>query len=226
MFKWFMAVTALLALVVVVPASGDTADKTGTPVRIQPAPPSTPSSLLIDWEYNTGGAINTVPTTGGSATGWAEWFVTTVQNTTGQPLHLVEFGFPCAGPPTGQYGWVVWPNFSNSPPPGPPESAPLHGPFTPVDPDPNTFPPTVYTYVPVAGENIIVPAGDWFTFGYDNTGMGGMISYNGVETWGWYQNMWDPDSFYGRTAVLQVRANYAGATAVGPGTWGAVKALF
>jgi hypothetical protein len=111
------------------------------------------------------------------------------------------------------------------PPGGGPYTAQYWGSFTPEDPDPETWPPTTYTYVDISGAGIIVPAGTYFCFGYDNTGMGGQTAFNGVETWAWYGGFWDPDVGWGRTAVLQVKGNYYG-TPVDETTWGVVKALY
>ncbi len=189
-------------------------NKAGQPEILQPGVLNTPSPLKADFEYNTGGTIDFVPTLGGSATGWAEWMITTVHNDTGHRLRLTEFGFPCCGPPTGPYGWLVWRSVGGLyPPMGDPAAADYHGPFTPLDSNPATNPPTVYTYVNVSAQNIVIPNGSYFCFGYDVTGFGGQTSYNGVLTWGWYGGVWDPDQPYNRTAVLQVKANFL------PRTW-------
>jgi hypothetical protein len=223
-----LCVLAVLGAVAVSPALSETAHKDGAYTPFQdPGVPPTGSEMMADWEYNTGGMIDFVPDLGGSSDGWGEWFITTAYNDAGQDLKLAEFGFPCAGPPTGPYGWVVWYDMGGYvPPPGPADTAEDYGPFTPVDPNPETFPPTVYTYVDVSGENMVVADGTFFCFGYDNTGMGGQTSYNGVQTWAWYSGYWDPDEYWGRTAVLQVKANYIMPNATTETTWGAVKALF
>jgi hypothetical protein len=155
-----------------------------------------------------------------------EWFITTFYNGTGEPLNLIELGFPCCGPPTGAYGWVVWTGMAGFvPPAGQASSAEFYGTFTPLDPDPLTFPPTVYTYVDVSLEGIVVPAGTYCCFGYDNTGTGGQTTFNGVQTWAWYSSVWDPDESWGRTAILQVKANFTG-TPVEESSWGSIKALY
>ncbi len=210
------------------PAFALTDSKTGEPVDIIPPDvPGEPSTVRADWEYNTGGSMDFVPDTGGSYDGWGEWFITTAYNDSGQDLVLQEFGWPCCGPPTETYGWVVWLDMGGyNPPVGDAYTAEYYGPYTPVDPAPDTFPPTVYTYIDVSGEGIVVPANTYFCFGYDNTGNGGQTSYNGVQTWAWYSGMWDPDESWGRTAILQVKANYSGGTPTELSTWGRVKALF
>jgi hypothetical protein len=207
-------------------ALAGSASKTGAYTEPKKGPGSEPSGIRYDWWYNTGGVLDFVPDLGGSHDGWGEWFITTVYNDSGDDLILVEFGFPCGGPPTETYGWIVWLDMGGYVPPGGNAyTAEYYGPFTPVDPDPETLPPTTYTYVDVSSEMIVVPAGTYFCFGYDNTGMGGQTSYNGVQTWAWYSGYWDPDVGWGRTAILQVKANFYG-TAVDESTWGAIKGLF
>ena len=185
----------------------------------------TSAASAEDFEYNSGGAIDIVPTTGGSSTGWGEWFVTTVENDTGYDLLLTEFGFPCCGPPTGTYGWIVWTDMGGLvPPSGEASTADFYGEFTPDDPNPETFPPTDYTYIDVSTASIIIPDGNFFCYGYDVTGNGGQVDYNGVETWAWYGGAWDPDPSWSRTAVLQVMANFEGA--LDQSTWGSIKNAF
>jgi hypothetical protein len=220
-----MVCVAILALAAAAAVAG-TANKTGSTQEIVKGTPGEPSSWRADFEYNTGGAIDFVPDLGGSFDGWAEWFVTAVYNNTGQALKLVELGFPCAGPPTGAYGWLVWTDVGGLvPPPGAASTADYFGAFTPVDPNPATFPPITYTYVDISSEDIEIPADTYFVIGYDNTGMGGMTTFNGVATWGWYGGIWDPDADYGRTAILQVKANYV-YSPVENASWGDIKALF
>jgi hypothetical protein len=222
MLRILVTIVAVLALCS--PVFAATAAKDGTPALPTSSHVVQPHQILSDWTYNTGGYAGYVPDTGGSATGWAEYFVTTVLNSTGNDLTLVELGFPCCGPTTSAYGWVVWMNMGGMVAPGAPTTAQFHGQFTPVDPA-YTFPPTTYTYVDVSAAGMTVPMGEYFCFGYDVTLLGGMTGYNGVTTWGWWSGYWDPDSGWGRTAVLEVSANF-GATATEAGTWSAVKALY
>ena len=77
----------------------------------------------------------------------------------------------------------------------------------------------------VSGRALLIEPGAYFCFGYDNTGMGGQTAFNGVDTWAWYGGMWDPDQSWGRTAILQVKANHF-STPVAKSTWGAIKALY
>jgi hypothetical protein len=189
-----LAVTAV-ALAGVVGKSGQTLPDLPSAVDSQP------SAVRADFEWSSGGAMNTVPTTGGSSTGWAEYFIVMTTNTLGQDIVLTELGFPCGGPSSS---WGVWvggampPNYS---------SPQFSGSFTPVDPNPATMPPTTYTYVDVTAANVVIPAGSAFWFGYLNPGIAGQVNYNGVVTYGWYQGAWDPDDGWGRTTVMQVKGN-------------------
>jgi len=221
-----VAILLAVALLAAPPVLAFENSKIDAPFDWKPGQQSSPSDIRADFEYNTGGVIDFVPDTGGSSDGWGEWFIVTVHNDTGMNLHLKEFGFPCCGPPTGDYGWVLWTDVGGmNPPAGNAMTAEHHGAFTPVDPSPDTFPPTVYTYIDVSGRALVVPADAYFCFGFDNTGNGGQTAFNGVDTYAWYENTWDPDQGWGRTAILQVKADYI-MTPVAESTWGAVKALY
>ena len=219
--------TAASLVLFVAGAVGAATDKQGNEIQYNPSGENQPSTLRADWEYNTAGTIDAVPTTGGSADGWGEYFITTILNDTGQDLNLVELGFPCSGPPTDTYGWVIWTGMGGiMPPAGDPFSADHFGPFTPVDSDPGSFPPLVYTYIDISSEGIVIPAGEYFCVGYDNTGNGGQIEYNGVQTWAWYTGFWDPDESWGRTAVIQVKGDFGGGTPVESASWTTIKSLY
>lgn len=187
----------------------------------------TVTAVAEDFEYNTGGTIDMTPTTGGWAEGWGEWFITTLQNDTGYDLMLTEFGFPCCGPATGTYGWVVWTDIGGiTSPSGDATTADYYDEFTPTDPGPSSWPdpPVIYSYVDVSEASIIIPDGNYFCFGYDVTDMGGQITYNEVETWAWFEAAWDSDADNGRTAILQVKADFEGA--LDQTTWGSIKNAF
>ncbi len=178
-----------------------------------------------DFEYNSGGAMGTLPTTGGSSTGWGEWFILPILNDSGHDIILVELGFPCGGPETGDYGWVVWTSVGGlNPPAGEASSADFYDSFVPTDPDPSTSPPETYSYIDVTAENIVIADGAYFCIGYDVTGIGGQVDFNGVNTWAWYQGAWDGDEAWGRTAILEVSADYY--QALEQNTWGSIKATF
>jgi len=173
-----------------------------------------------DLAFNTGGELGFVPDLFGSSSGWGQWFVTTVYNDTGNDLQLTEFGFPCCGPATGAYGWVVWTDIGSiSAPVEGPTSCNYYGDFTPVEPEGGD--PSVYTYLDISAESIIIPDGAYFCFGYQNTQYGGQTTKNGIETWAWDDGDWYSDSQYNRTAVLQVKGIDSGSLSAS--TWGAIK---
>ena len=180
-----------------------------------------------DFEYNTGGSMEFVADMQGSSTGWGEWFAVSLLNDTGHDIMLTEFGFPCCGDPTDTLGWIVYLDVGGiNPPAGDPGTCDYNGPFTPVEGPGGD--PSVYTYVDVSAENIVIPSGNYWCFGYDVTDLGGQTAYNGVETWSWYDAgsgfFWDMDSGYSRTAVLQVKGDYSGA--LQSATWGSIKSTF
>ncbi|MCD4848985.1 MAG: hypothetical protein K8R76_12440 [Candidatus Aegiribacteria sp.] len=181
------------------------------------------SVLGEDFEYNTGGVIGYVADLSGSSAGWGEWFITSFYNDTGHDLVLIEFGFPCCGTVTGDFGWVVWVNMPDTGPPADiPESCDYHGPFTPVEGPGGD--PSVYTYINVSGESIVILDQTQFVFGYQNTDLGGQTPFTGTVTWSWHEGVWASDENHYRTAVLQVKANFN--DALDQTTWGAIKNTF
>jgi len=187
----------------------------------------TAGAFAEDYEYNTGGSMEFVSDMQGSSTGWGEWFAVTLLNDTGHDLVITEFGFPCCGDATDTLGWIVYTNVGGAnPPAGDPSTCDFNGPFTPVEPAGGD--PSVYTYVDVTADNVLIPSGNYWCFGYDNTDLGGQTAFNGVETWSWYDTgsgfVWDTDSSWGRTGILQVKANYA--AALESATWGSIKSTF
>jgi hypothetical protein len=88
------------------------------------------------------------------------------------------------------------------------------------------MPPTTYTYIDLTPQQITIAPGAFFSFGYQNTGLGGQVAFEGVDSWAWYGSFWDPDQGWARTAVLQVKASYGGATPVDAATWGSIKHIF
>lgn len=189
------------------------------------APAFAPSPVRADFEYNSAGAIDHVPQYSGDTYGWAEWFVVTVRNDTGYNLVITELGFPCCGPPTGDHGWVVWTDVGSIVEPSSgPTTADYYGSFAPSDAG-TSIPPTTYSYVDVSGREIFILADTYFCFGYENTNIGGLAEYQGVETWGWYCDEWWSDADSGMTAVLQLKADRI-YTPVRESTWSAVKSLY
>ncbi len=162
--------------------------------------PKYPNALF---EWSSAGTLNTVPPYGGSAAGWASYFIVMAHNGTGVDIRLAELGFPCSGPSSS---WGVW---IGSTQPATYVSPQFTGNFTPVDTAGTTLPPTTYTYVDVTASNIVIPNGSDFWFGYQNPGMSGQVDANAVTTYGWYGGAWDPDPPYGRTTILQVTGNNA-----------------
>lgn len=180
----------------------------------------------FDFEYNTSGSIGMLPTYVGSNTGWAEYFIVPVHNTTGQDLLIQELRFPCCGPTTSTYGWVVWTDLASLvPPSGGPTSADYYGPFTPAIASGGVAGDiTEYTIVDVSASNIVIPSGAYWCFGFDNTMLGGQIAYNGVITYGWYGGVWDPDDAWGRTDLLEFAADFE--TSLDQQTWAEIKTQF
>lgn len=206
----------------------DVVSKDGSTLGISDAPAGEVSARRADFEYNTGGTLDMAATTGGSALGWGEWFIVTLQNTTGQDLVLTELGFPCGGTvATDDHGWVVWTDLGSlTSPAGDAFSADYHGGYTPASSDDVTNPPTSYTYVDLTAANVMVADGSYYCVGYKNPGIGGQIDYNGVDTYAWYSSVWDPDVNYGRTALIQVKADYATGTPTEETSWSAIKSLY
>jgi hypothetical protein len=158
--------------------------------------------LAAEYQFSTGD-WNQSPTAGGSASGWGEWLVTIFENDTGEDIALTELGMPCCGPPSEDYGWLVWYDVDGlTDPPGDPTGADRHGPYTPESPSDYH----VYTYVDLSGEDVIIEEGTCFAVGYDVTEKGGHVAYNGYTTWAWYSGHWDPDYGWGATSLIQCRA--------------------
>ena len=197
-------------------ANAGVVGKDGSALPDNPSPVGNiESPLQAAWEWSTAGSMDFVPTTGGSFDGWGSHFLATTANTSGQDMRILEFGFPCAGDIAGQ--WLVWLGATMPPDTSNPD---FSGAFTATDPDPLTFPPTVYTYVDVSGANVVVPAGETIWFAYVNPGVGGQIDFNGVDTWAWYAGAWDGDQAWGRTAVMQLKADPAAQPTPTPGPGG------
>jgi len=181
----------------------------------------------FDVEYNTSGTLGTLPTYVGSSDGWGEYFIVPLQNTTGQALLLKELRFPCCGPATSGYGWVVWDDVGDTVtvPAGDATTADYYGASTPVIASGSSAADiTQYTIVDVSASNVVIPVDACWCFGYDNTQLGGQVAFNGVITYGWYEGSWDSDQPWGRTALLEFAADYA--AALESASWGEIKTLF
>ncbi len=185
----------------------------------QPAAPA--GGTRADIEYNTTGTIDEPATAGGSNDGWGSHFIAAWANLTGQDVYVVEFGWPCGGP--GPVDWVVW--LTDGGLPGAPGTQTYTGQFTPTSSDPDELPPSQYSYIDVSTAGVVVPPDMVMYFGYENPGIGGQITFNGTDTWAWYEGAWDPDQGWSRTAVLQFKGNYD-TVATEPTSLSRVKALF
>ncbi len=161
------------------------------------------SGLAADVEYSTTGAMDTPATLGGDRDGWGTEFITRWDNATGQDVIIEEFGWPCGG--WWSQFWYVW--IRDDVPPDP-YTLEFYGSFVAASEDDTEWPPSVYTYVDMSGEGIVVPAGASMYFGYGNPGMGGQIGFNGVETYSWLDDAWDMDGDFGRTAVMQFKGSF------------------
>lgn len=220
--KKLMLLFAILAIASLALAADGIVGKKGQtlPIRDIPDQPAQPSSRA-DVEYNTTGVMDEPATLGGSASGWGTYFIAAWTNVTGQDVTLAEFGWPCGG--AGPVEWVVW--ITSGEMPGVPGTQTFTGTFTPASDDASTIPPAPYSYIDVSAANMVIPPDQVMFWGYENPGIGGQIAANGTETWAWYDNMWDPDSGWGRTAVLQFKGNYGGVPTEST-TFSHVKALF
>ncbi len=206
-------------------AAADLVGKNGETRPGSPPGQSPASSVRGDFEFNTAGPVESAPTMAGSAAGWGQWFITVLHNDSGQALRLTELGFPCTGPPTDDLGWLVWTDLAGpGAPSGGPESAIHHGEFTPAVDD-GAAPPQVYAYVDLSGDEIIIPEGAWFGFGYQVTDLGGQVAAGDHATWAWFQGAWDADAAWGRMAVLQLKADFD-EVATQTTSWSDLKRLF
>ena len=169
----------------------------------------TSSSLAADVEYSTTGAMDTPATLGGDRDGWGTEFITRWDNLTGTDVIIDEFGWPCGG--WWSQFWYVWITDTL---PDDPYTLEYYGSFVATSEDDTEWPPSLYTYVDMSNEGIVVPAGASMYFGYGNPGMGGQISFNGVETYSWLDDAWDMDGDFGRTAVMQFKGTFSNVSAV------------
>lgn len=228
MKKLFVAI-AILALAA--PAFALVASRDGLQVTTANSTPvDQPLGDRADVEFNTGGSMFFAPTTNGSASGWSYYIEHIWSNTTGFPLMLLELGFP-----TNEYStdpiaipvdWTVDLDNSNIFSIADPYTYAWDGlgTFTPVGII-DTSPPTEYTVVDVSGEGLVLDMGQSMIWGYENAGLCGQTDFNGEITYGLYQGFWDDDSLYGRTALQQFTADYAG-TAAEDATLSQVKSLY
>lgn len=218
-------VLAVLVLVVATSAfASDTVGISGKSGQTRVIAPSVnssvPSEVRAAVEYNTAGAIDTPATHGGDRDGWGTEFITRWDNNTGQDLALLEFGWPCGG--WWSNFWYVW---IQSEIPADPYNLEYYGSFVAAIEDDTVYPPNLYTYIDISAEEIILPAGATMYFGYGNPGMAGQVLDSGVTTFSWYNDTWEDDGDYGRTTILQFKADPV-TVPTETETFGGVKALF
>ncbi|MBM4118028.1 hypothetical protein FJ251_09885 [bacterium] len=225
--KLFVAV-AVLALAA--PAFALVASKDGSVVTIPNGTPvDQPMGDRTDVMYNTGGAWDTVCTSNGSASGWSYYQMNVWTNTTGEPQTLVELGFPTneysSDPIAMPVEWNVDLNQTSIYNIINPYSHAWDGvgTFYPAG-APDTSPPTVYSIIDCSGAGLVLPDTQSMVWGYENAGLCGQISYNGVETIGWYVSYWDSDVPYGRTGVQRFKS--VGFTAAEESSLSQVKSLY
>jgi hypothetical protein len=161
------------------------------------------STLASDVEYSTTGTMDTPATKGGDRDGWGTEFLTRWDNNTGADVFLEELAWPCGG--WWAQFWYVWITDTM---PADPYTLEYYGSFVATIEDDTEWPPSLYTYIDVSGEGIVVPVGASMYFGYSNPGMAGQIAFNGVETFSWLDDSWDMDGNFGRTAVMQFRGTF------------------
>ncbi len=207
-----LSLAACAAMVVAGPATAGVISRAevlpGSPADI--VPPPLPEGAR-DIRFNTGGEMFTPATANGSASGWSYYILHEYVPTSSFWWNIETFGFP-----TNQYSsdpiempveWVAdsWVGdiYAIDNPYSYPW--PWRGDFYPAG-DPDTSPPDTYTIVNVLGLGVYVAWDQTFVWGYENAGLCGQVSYNGVETIGWYVSYWDSDAPYGRTALMQFTA--------------------
>jgi hypothetical protein len=166
------------------------------------------TASAADVEFSTTGAMDTPATLGGDRDGWGTEFITRWDNETGHDVIVEEFGWPCGG--WWSQFWYVWITDSL---PEDPYTLQYYGSFVAESPDDTEWPPSLYTYVDVSDEGVVIPAGASMYFGYGNPGMGGQIGFNGVETYSWLDDGWDMDGDFNRTAVMQFKGSFAASPA-------------
>ncbi len=185
-----------------------------------------------DVVYNTGGAVDFVPTTMGAANAWAFWVASAYTNATGFDLELTSLDLPCAeyssDPIALPVAWGV--DLGNADVLSIPDPYGYAwgnaGTFSPVGPaDPASGAELVYTIVDVSADAMVLPDAGSMVWGYENPGLFGMTDFNGVLTYGLYQGAWDPDEAWGITNVYQFKANYV-TTATEDISISNVKALY
>jgi hypothetical protein len=158
-------VVALAVLAIAAPAFALVASKDGSMVTTpNGSPVDQPLGDRADVEFNTGGAMFTAATTNGSASGWAYYTVHVYTNTAAQDLAFLELGFPTneysADPIVMPVEWNI--DLNNG------DYMTVINPYTHAWDGVGTFyptgvvdtsPPTVYSVIDIAANNLVLPAG-------------------------------------------------------------------
>jgi hypothetical protein len=229
MLKKLIVVIAILALAS--PVLGVTVSKDGTQDKPVTSTPTVPENGgdREDFEYNTAGPIDAIPDTGGSASGWC-WYQTHVlTNGEGSDVMLTEVA-ACTvensdDPVALPVEWVIEMDATIGDIADPYiQDWDYRGDFMPSGP-PDQFPPVVYDYIDISGEGIVWPMGVSMVWGFENAGLIGQIGGGPMDTYGWWEGVWEPDSNWGRTGVQQVKGNYV-VTPTEEVTFSQVKALY
>ncbi len=116
---------------------------------------------------------------------------------------IEEFGWPCGG--WWSQFWYVWITDTL---PDDPYTLQFYGSFVATSEDDTEWPPSLYTYVDMVGEGIVVPAGASMYFGYGNPGMAGR-SRSTASNLLLARRRLDMDGDFGRTAVMQFKGSFA-----------------
>lgn len=228
MLRKLFVVVAVLALAV--PAMAMDISRDGT----QTAEPNAFGTIPAggdreDFEFNTAGTIDFVPDAGGSASGWCYYQTHVLNNGTGFDISVTEVA-ACTNEYTGEMielpvEWVFELN-SVIGDIGDPyvQDWDYRGDFYPSGP-PDQFPPVTYDYLDVSGEGIVLLNGSDTVWGFENAGVIGQQNGGVMDTYGWWEGVWEPDANWGRTGVQQIKGNY-GQTAAGEASFSQVKALY
>lgn len=193
-----------------------------------------PENTRVDWipvTFNTGGTWFQTPDLTGSASGWASYFLHVYTHFPGPELWLTDFWYPTntysTDPVSMPVDWVVdignddvlsildpYTHYWS-----------LIGSFTPEGAL-DTVPPDTYTHIELPDLTHRLASGESMVWGYENAGLAGMTEYGGETTYGWFYGVWEPDDFYGRTALMQFRGEYWQMVPVEGSSLSRVKSLY
>jgi hypothetical protein len=158
----------------------------------------------FDFEYNTTGVLDQIPTHISTAPFYI-YAAATIENDTGEWLRLRNMSFPAMEATRGaEWRWVVWTGMGAAgPPPGVPISSDYSGHFP--------APQDIYTYteIPLNAFEIIIPPGDFFSVGYEcGLGHAGLYKAPTADTYRWNGSDWFNVEGEGYTVIMQVMADF------------------